>query len=438
MVLEANDRVGGRTSSLQLAGGLSTEGGGQWIGPGQDRILALVDELGLHTFKTYAEGQSVYYRNGKRGLYTGTIPPMQNPLALADFLQAEAALTAMAATVPVGHPWDAPLAAQWDRITFGDWIDRHMMTAEARRLVGLAFTLVACQNPHQVSLLFMLNLFNTAGGFEAPMKVQGGAQDSRVVEGTWKISDTLARQLPAGSVLLGSPVSEIRRWDHGLTTVVSKKATVTCSQVVVAMSPTEATRMQFTPDLPARREGLQREGGSGSMSKLFMVYETPFWRQGLHGGPALNGQVLSDLMMTPYVSDNSPADGSQGVLVTFMLPTTAAPKPYLTWSDDVLNDKMVRARRLAEDLATVFGDDRFLAGRYAEKLWTNEPWIHGCVNMTAPGVLTRYTDAITVPVGNVHWAGSDTSIDNHPSYMDGAVRAGERAAVEILSAQAVR
>jgi monoamine oxidase len=69
-------------------------------------------------------------------------------------------------------------------------------------------------------------------------------------------------------------------------------------------------------------------------------------------------------MMTPYISDNSPADGSKCVLVTFMLPTTSAPKPYLTLTDDVLNDKALRARRLAQDLATVFGDDRFLSGQY--------------------------------------------------------------------------
>jgi monoamine oxidase len=167
------------------------------------------------------------------------------------------------------------------------------------------------------------------------------------------------------------------------------------------------------------------------MNKLFMVYDRPFWRDGVNGGPPLNGQVLSDLMMTPYVSDNSPADGSKGILVTFMLPDTVAPKPYLDWSDDILNDRDVRARRLGEDLATVFGDDRFKDGEYAEKLWTDEQWIHGCVNMLAPGVLTKYTDALTAPVGNIHWAGSDTSIDNHPSYMDGAVRAGERAAREV-------
>lgn len=434
VVLEANDRVGGRTHDLVLEDGLSTEGGGQWIGPGQDRIFALIDELGLHTFNTYVDGQSIYYRAGKQSLYTGTIPPLHSPLALTEFARAEATLTAMAATVPVGHPWDAPLAAEWDRITFGDWIDQNVLDAEARWLIGMAFTLVTCQNPHQNSLLFMLNLFNTAGGFEDPISVEGGAQESRVVEGTWKISDTMARQLPRGSVVLGSPVSEVRRWDQDRITVISKKRTVSCSRVIVAMSPTEVDRIQFTPDLPSRHASLQRDGGSGSMSKLFMVYDTPFWRQGLNGGPALNGQVISDLMMTPYVADNSPADASRGVLVTFMLPDSIAPKPYLDWSDDVLDDKDVRARRLAEDLATVFRDDRFLTGRYHEKLWTNEPWIDGCVNLTAPGVFTRYGEAITAPLGGVHWAGSDTSIDNHPCYMDGAVRAGERAAREATAA----
>jgi monoamine oxidase len=93
-----------------------------------------------------------------------------------------------------------------------------------------------------------------------------------VVEGTWKISDAMTRQLPAGSVVLGSPVSEIRQCDGGTVTVAW--ATVTCSQVVVAMSPTEIDWIQFAPDLPARRANLQRDGGSGSMSKLFMVYDT--------------------------------------------------------------------------------------------------------------------------------------------------------------------
>ncbi|MFB6832910.1 FAD-dependent oxidoreductase [Streptomyces hydrogenans] len=49
VVIEAGDRVGGRTMNLDVADGVITEGGGQRVGPGQDRVLALMDALGLET-----------------------------------------------------------------------------------------------------------------------------------------------------------------------------------------------------------------------------------------------------------------------------------------------------------------------------------------------------------------------------------------------------
>jgi monoamine oxidase len=47
------------------------------------------------------------------------------------------------------------------------------------------------------------------------------------------------------------------------------------------------------------------------------------------------------------------------------------------------------------------------------------------------GSRSQYADAIVRPVGSVHWAGTEASLDDHPGYMDGAVRAGERAADEV-------
>jgi monoamine oxidase len=44
VVLEARDRVGGRTLNQELGGGKVVEAGGQWIGPTQDRLAALADE----------------------------------------------------------------------------------------------------------------------------------------------------------------------------------------------------------------------------------------------------------------------------------------------------------------------------------------------------------------------------------------------------------
>ena len=45
-VLEARDRIGGRTFTEVRDDGGWIDRGGAWIGPGQDRIYALMDELG--------------------------------------------------------------------------------------------------------------------------------------------------------------------------------------------------------------------------------------------------------------------------------------------------------------------------------------------------------------------------------------------------------
>src|SRR5256885_3499878 len=59
LVLEARDRVGGRTLNEPIGDGKVVEVGGQWIGPGQDRIAALARELGVDTFPTHSAGPNV-------------------------------------------------------------------------------------------------------------------------------------------------------------------------------------------------------------------------------------------------------------------------------------------------------------------------------------------------------------------------------------------
>jgi monoamine oxidase len=56
IVLEARDRVGGRTLNEPIGDGKVVEIGAQWVGPTQDRVLRLIDDLGLETFPTYTGG----------------------------------------------------------------------------------------------------------------------------------------------------------------------------------------------------------------------------------------------------------------------------------------------------------------------------------------------------------------------------------------------
>ncbi|WP_336792030.1 flavin monoamine oxidase family protein [Gordonia malaquae] len=426
-VIEAGDRVGGRTMNLQVTDGVITEGGGQWVGPGQDRVLALIDELGLTTFKTFINGKSIYHRRGRSKRYDGTIPPM-SPLAIADFAQLQLRLERMAKSIPLEAPWTARRAQEWDATTFGRWIDEHSFTAEAREMFTMAFTVTNAEDLHSTSLLVQLARIKGGGGIDHAINITDGAQESRVVGGTAALADRMAADL-GPSVVLDSPVSDVHQDADGVL-VRSARLDVRADRVIVAMSPGDAARIRFTPDLPTRRSMLQRRWSSGSENKLFAVYNRPFWRD-----QGLNGQAVSDLPVANYVVDNSPPDASAGILLTFH--GTAGAGRGQHWTDAILDDPAARRDAFLADLVTLFGPEAANPVAYLEKDWTHEPWISGCVGSRAPGSLTQYTDADRRPIGRIHWAGTETAILNQ-GYIDGAVSAAERAASEVLTAAGAR
>jgi len=74
-VLEARDRVGGRTFDIPIAPGKVLELGGEWTGPGQEEVRALASSLGIELFDTFSAGANLYYRKGRLTRYRGEIPP---------------------------------------------------------------------------------------------------------------------------------------------------------------------------------------------------------------------------------------------------------------------------------------------------------------------------------------------------------------------------
>ncbi len=432
VVLEARDRVGGRTLNEPIdpdakgAPGREAEEappkvveiGGQWVGPTQKRALALIEELGLETFKTWGEGRNLFERAGKLRTYKGTIPKM-SPLALAETGAVMARLNRMAGRLDPERPWEAPKAAEWDSQTFATWMGRHIRTPGARDMMRLGTWAVWAAEPEDVSLLHFLFYVRSAGSLEALFDSEGGAQDSRIVGGSQLISLRMAEQL-GDSVELGSPVSRIEHGE-GSVRVESASAEVSAKRVIVAMPPTLTARIAYDPPLPARRDGLSQRMAQGAVVKCMAIYPEPFWR-----AEGFSGQVTSADGPVSVTFDNSPPDGSPGVLLAFLEANAAREGAAMPEAE--------RRESVLGCLARWFGERAESPERYVDKAWPNDEWSRGCYGgFMPPGAWLETEDAVRAPVGAIHWAGAETATIWN-GYMDGAISSGERAASEVLAA----
>jgi monoamine oxidase len=422
LVLEARDRVGGRIVNHDIGDGKIVEMGGQYAGPTQDRLYALAAGLNVETFRTYDTGKKVLHFNGKRGTYGGDIPRI-SPLVLADIGQAQARLEALARKVPTDAPWRAPGAQKLDGQTFETWIHRNARTRGARALLGLATEAVFAAEPGDLSMLHVLFYARSGGSFQRLIATTGGAQQDRFVGGSALIAERLAASL-GDAVRLEAPVSKIE--------VAGDKVTATtpagqfdARQIIVTVPPLLAGRIEYEPALPSWREQLTQRAPMGSVIKCQAIYAEPFWRN-----EGLSGQATGDGEGSRVVFDNTPPDGSPGILLAFVEGDEARRLGR--------DSAKVRRQVVLDSLARYFGPRAVRAEDFLELDWQQEKWTGGCYGtLFGPNVWTRYGHALREPVGPIRWAGTETA-PAWAGYMDGAVRSGERAAAEVLSLLTVR
>ena len=391
LVLEARDRVGGRILNQDIGNGKVVEMGGQWAGPTQDKMYALAAEFGIPTFPTYDSGKKVLHFNGKRGTYTGTIPRI-NPLVLADIGQAQARLEALARKVPTDAPWTAAAAEKLDGQTFETWARRNTATKSARTLLALGAEAVFAAEPGDLSMLHVLFYSHSGGSFQRLIDTTGGAQQDRFAGGSALIAVRLAASL-IGAVRLDAPVSRIEVRE-GRVTVTTAAGQFEGRRVIVTAPPLLAGRIDYEPALPHWREQLTQRTPMGSVIKTQVIYDEPFWRK-----DGLCGQATGDGEGSRVVFDNSPRDGSPGVLLAFLEGDEARR----------LGREPLEVRRQAviDSLVRYFGPRAGKPEDYLERDWQQEKWSGGCYGtLFGPNVWTRYGHALREPVGPIHWAGT--------------------------------
>jgi len=427
LVLEARDRVGGRVFTEVTASGAVVDQGGQWIGPTQDRLQALADGCGVTTFPTWVAGDNLEARGGSLHPFSGLVPT-SDPDGSADTVATLLELDLLAQEVDPRRPWDHPDAGFLDAITLAEWVATAAETEVARSLVATATLAVFGCGPDELSLLYVLGYAHGGGSMSSLIRTAGGAQERRFAGGAQQMAVRLAEGL-GDRVVLDAPVVHIAHGPDGVTVTTAgrdgagewRATPVRARRLVVAMPPAVQGRITFDPPLPGAREQLAQRAPMGSVTKVHAVYDRPFWRDA-----GLSGQLVADTGLLRATFDDSPDDGSHGVLMGFV----AGPADRRSEADGPEG----RRSTCLDELAAAFGPAAAAPVEFTEQRWSAEPYTRGGpVACLGPGVLTGCGPALVEPVGPIHWAGTETA-SVWSGYIEGALESGDRAAAEVVAA----
>jgi monoamine oxidase len=423
LVLEARDRVGGRTFNHSIGGGHVVEVGGEFVGPTQDRILALSRAVGVKTFPVYNQGSNVEIIGGERSLYPASTGIPTDPETRKFLLELLAKLDPIAKQVGPTAPWRASRAKQLDATTLAEFA-RPFVGARVRPVFEAVCNSVWGVDSDQLTLLYVASYVAAAGDPQHPgslfrlVSTAGGAQQWRFVGGSQVVAQRVAQRL-GRRVVLRAPVTGLAVTSVGAR-VQTRALVVDAKRVIVAVPPPLA--LELTRGLSPRRAKLLAGMHMGHLIKSEAVYPTPFWR-----AEGLSGQGVNDEGIASVPFDNSPPDGSVGVLFAFTGGRAADRLARLSAAE--------RRRQVLQRFRQYVGDKALAPTQFIEHDWRHEKWTRGCpTGIPRPGILSKYGSTLRAPIGPVHFAGTETS-DYWQGYMDGAVRAGERAAREILASR---
>jgi monoamine oxidase len=418
VVLEARNRVGGRSWTVGMKDGGFVDWGGQWVGPTQDRFYALIKEMGVETYPSPGEGLKLVMREPSA---SGSLQRLTDDESPSGYDRVEALyerIGKLAESIPVNAPWSHPDAQRLDGLSFFEWLRQDSDNAVLRRYAAVEVGSVPSASAEEISILQLGWMINSCHGLGKLFGFTGGAQQDRVIGGTQNVARRLAAKL-GNAIKLGQPVRRIAFKDNGAL-VQSDRMSVAAKHVIVAVPPHLAGAIEYEPSLPTNRVQVTQRWPQGLVIKVSMVYGEPFWRKDGLSGKSFDFQAL---MSETADSSNPESVSRTGILTGFVYAESARKASMMPPAD--------RKKALLAEVAERFGPKALEPMNYHESNWSMQQWTRGCfTGFLSPGATVLFGSAVRDPVGPLHWAGTETSTD-WPSFIDGAIKSGERAADEI-------
>ncbi|CAG8613813.1 752_t:CDS:10 [Paraglomus brasilianum] len=436
-VLEASNRVGGRVYGAQLTDGKRIDLGGQWVGKTQKHILDLLNELGLETYPQHAQGKTVHWRSKtiRKFKATTTIPPLNIFVLLDLHFNGISATDKLCKGIDVDHHLKSKNAEYLDSITVGQWISSNVHSKAVRELYDCAIRMITGAEGNEISMLHYLSVVKAGGGILRLSETRDGAQEFKIKGGAYQVPESLRRKLPEGCISFQRPVTRIKNHKDKVE-VYSGDHKFDGDYVVMAIPPTAQATISIEPFVGLARAKLCEKMFMPSYIKIALVYEKAWWRENGFSGEIIcfdkspdiqSGEGISPISM---IVDGCNDDASLTALLVFITGKHAiehTKHPY----------EKTKAQILSQ-VAQIFSYDQAAHPiEYIEKNWLLDEWSTGAPSaLCPPGTLTYYGEAFRKPIGRMHFAGTETAVQD-TGYMSGAVQAAERVVSEILKAEGV-
>jgi monoamine oxidase len=438
---EAADRIGGRMHSdtTTWANQMVTEWCGEFIDSEQKVILDLIRRFDLATVdldqEILRDAESIYYFGGQ---YYSAKQFFKDFQPVSSILRQQV----LEAGYPTTYKHYTPAGYRLDHISIYDWIEQYVPGGHAApfgQLLDISYTGlygVEAKAQSALNLVYLLGSqpstgrLNLAGSARGRFKIVGGNQ---------RLPAAIAQCLPEESIKLQHRLIAIRgNSDESITLslqTLDHVYDVTCDHVILTLPFSTLRHVDYQQaGFDALKNTAITHLGYGTNSKLFLQFDTRYWRQPGPWSTANNGFIITDLGIRVLWDTSSGQSGPAGILVSFTggaLGAAYAPAhPYSTTYDS--EEVRSYAGHCLQQLEQILpGISAHYTGTAALSYPTGDPHLLGSYSCWLVGQYTLFGGYERVRQGPIHFAGEHCSV-RAQGFMEGAASEGARAAHEVL------
>jgi monoamine oxidase len=417
VLIEARDRIGGRTLTETLDCGVTVDLGAKWAGPTQHLLWEWIRETDTESYETYDSGKNLLKFGEKISSYTGVIPKI-DPISLLDLGWAIEKMNRLSKQVSLEKSWEHPRAKELDSQTLATWMDKNIRTKRARHLFEIGIQTVFAAEASEISLLFALFYFQSGDNMDTLISIKNGAQQTILKGGMQGLAKKIAEPM-MGNMHFNQALRKITQNEKGFI-AETDHLRIEAKKCILALAPVLLNQIQFDPILPQQKAQLIQRMPMGAAMKCYCIYPTPFWR-----AIGLSGQIVSDEYPVKVTFDVGHSDSDKGIMLVFVEGNDA--RNFI----DVEPEK--RKKMILERLVKVFGENAANPLEYIDKCWTEEEYSRGCyTGLMAPNTMTQFGQYLRTPFMHLHFAGTETAT-RWNGYLDGAISSGYREAELVIS-----